>query len=141
MNWFEAFQHVNAEIMATNDDELIDAWSVFLRSPFPHLATPPAADGVPEGRVRNFAEKFLETAGTWRGKGVELLLFRLVQACEAIVVAMGGERPLPAPPADAAAWPAGNGMPVMVDEAFQVSFCDVCGTPLTVRGNCLKCGE
>ena len=142
MNWFEAFQHVNAEIMATNDDELIDAWSVFLRSPFPHLANPPAADGVPEGRVRNFAEKFLETAGTWRGKGVELLLFRLVQACEAIVAAMGGERPLPAPPVDAAAYDdcivAGPWV-FPVDEAHQVSYCDGCGTPLHPNGGCLKC--
>ena len=57
-------------------------------------------------------------------------------------ISMGGERPLPAPPVDAAAYDdcivAGPWV-FPVDEAHQVSYCDGCGTPLHPNGGCLKC--
>lgn len=143
MNWFEAFQMVNAELMATDDEELIDAWCIFLRSPFPHLANPPAAEGVPAGRVLGFAEKFLETAEQWQGRGKELLIFRLVQAVEALVDVVGGERPLAATSvaaADVLALVSEEDVPwVTVDEAHQVSYCDECGFPLFTDGHCMNC--
>ena len=163
MNWFEAFQHVNAEIMATNDDELIDAWGIFLRSPFPHLQIPPAPHGVPAGRVQRLAENFLETAGQWQGKGVELLLFRLAQAVEGLLVAGAGGGLLvcrrcgmagrlgeqcagcgdflnaAAPLRVNGRSPAGVGQGVPIDDTHQVSYCDGCGLPLHPDGGCLHC--
>lgn len=146
MNWFEAFQHVNAELLATNDDELIDAWCIFLRSPFPHLANPPAADGAPGGKVRNFAEKFMETAETWGGRGVELLLFRLVQTNEAIIERLDAHLPRRGTASSAAAvmgsYPVTvEDVPWVADEAHQVSYCDGCGLPLHPNGGCLRCGQ
>ncbi len=143
MNWFEAFQMVNDQILQTNDDELIDAWCIFLRSPFPHLANPPAADGAPGGKVRNFAEKFMETAETWGGRGVELLLFRLVQTNEAIVEQLEARRPRAAArnaAAIMASYPVTvEDVPWVVDEVHQVSYCDGCGLPLHPNGGCLRC--
>ena len=84
LSWFEAMGVVDGH-MRGGDEELMEAWLVFLRSPFPHLFGKAARDG----------ERFVATAEHYDGRGVEHLLFRLAQAVEALPGLVGVQGPAP----------------------------------------------
>ena len=85
MNWYEAFLMVDEAVRSAEDPQLAEAWELFLQSPFPHLGGfPPTGNGQGEAGVPQKAEQFLQTAVRFRGRGVELLLYRLAKAVEGL---------------------------------------------------------
>lgn len=94
MNWFESLLTVDRHMRQQDDDELSTAWQRFLESPFPHIwGFPPSEDGAAQNESLKGAHQFLKTAMNWRGGGLELLIFRLVQAIEELPILMGYQPP------------------------------------------------
>lgn len=145
MDDFKALGVVMGKILESGDEEAIEALRVLVK---PYPPSPPGAMGRVGGTASQLAQQFYKTGSEngWatppmHSQAMERLIHRVTLFLEALLDMFEETRlkEMAGSGWSKADLVAIQSSPVTVDELYQPSYCDDCGSELDPDGDCLVC--